>query len=88
MREQLLAAEQIQAIHWRDDALYLLDQRLLPQQQVWLAFDSAAGVARAIAEMIVRGAPAIGVAAAMGIALGMLHSPAASICRARISVLL
>ncbi|WP_374380396.1 S-methyl-5-thioribose-1-phosphate isomerase [Pseudomonas fluvialis] len=69
MREQLLAAEQIQAIHWRDDALYLLDQRLLPQQQVWLAFDSAAGVARAIAEMIVRGAPAIGIAAAYAVVL-------------------
>lgn len=70
MREQLLAAEKVQAIDWRDGALYLLDQRLLPQEQVWLRFDSAAEVARAISDMVVRGAPAIGIAAAYGVVLG------------------
>ena len=70
MREQLLAAEKIQAIDWRDGALYLLDQRLLPHEQVWLRFDSATEVAQAIGDMVVRGAPAIGIAAAYGVVLG------------------
>ena len=69
MREQLLAAEKVQAIDWRDGALYLLDQRRLPQRQTWLRFDSAAAVAEAIGEMVVRGAPAIGIAAAYGLVL-------------------
>ncbi|WP_277374481.1 S-methyl-5-thioribose-1-phosphate isomerase [Pseudomonas sp. AA-38] len=70
MREQLLAAEKVQAIDWHGGALYLLDQRLLPQEQVWLRFDSAAEVAQAIRDMVVRGAPAIGIAAAYGVVLG------------------
>ncbi|MGQ7957241.1 S-methyl-5-thioribose-1-phosphate isomerase [Pseudomonas sp. SP16.1] len=69
MREQLLAAEKVQAIDWRDGALYLLDQRLLPQRQNWLRFESAAAVAAAIRDMVVRGAPAIGIAAAYGLVL-------------------
>ncbi|MFI8747760.1 S-methyl-5-thioribose-1-phosphate isomerase [Pseudomonas sp. NPDC077186] len=69
MREQLLAAEKVQAIDWRDGALYLLDQRRLPQRQTWLRFDSAAAVAEAIGGMVVRGAPAIGIAAAYGLVL-------------------
>lgn len=70
MREQLLAVEKVQAIEWRDGALYLLDQRLLPHRQTWLRFDSAAEVADAIRDMVVRGAPAIGIAAAYGLVLG------------------
>ena len=66
MREQLLAVEKVQAIEWRDGALHLLDQRLLPHRQVWLRFDHAAEVADAIRDMVVRGAPAIGIAAAYG----------------------
>jgi methylthioribose-1-phosphate isomerase len=49
--------------------LFLLDQRLLPVQETWLAYDSAPAVAEAIRTMVVRGAPAIGVAAAFGMAL-------------------
>ncbi|MGL4315386.1 MAG: S-methyl-5-thioribose-1-phosphate isomerase [Pseudomonas sp.] len=71
MREQLLAAEKVKAIEWRDGTLYLLDQRLLPQREVWLAYDSAADVAEAIRNMVVRGAPAIGIAAAYGLVLGV-----------------
>ncbi|MDH1868527.1 S-methyl-5-thioribose-1-phosphate isomerase [Pseudomonas chengduensis] len=71
MREQLLAVEKVQAIEWRDGALYLLDQRLLPHRQAWLRFDSAAEVADAIRDMVVRGAPAIGIAAAYGLVLGV-----------------
>lgn len=71
MREQLLAVEKVQAIEWRDGALYLLDQRLLPHRQTWLRFDSATEVADAIRDMVVRGAPAIGIAAAYGLVLGV-----------------
>lgn len=71
MREQLLAAEKVTAIAWRDGALHLLDQRLLPFTQAWLAYDSAAAVAEAIRLMVVRGAPAIGIAAAYAVVLAV-----------------
>ena len=70
MRDELLAAEKVKAIEWRDGKLWLLDQRVLPREETWLAYDSAAGVAEAIRDMVVRGAPAIGIAAAFGLALG------------------
>lgn len=70
MRDRLLAAERLKAIEWREGALQLLDQRLLPREEVWLSCDSAAGVAEAIRSMVVRGAPAIGIAAAFGVLLG------------------
>ncbi len=44
----------------------MIDQRLLPAQEVWLSYDSYEGIADAIRDMVVRGAPAIGVAAAIG----------------------
>ncbi|UUT21612.1 S-methyl-5-thioribose-1-phosphate isomerase [Pseudomonas sp. T8] len=69
MRDRLLAAEKVKAIDWRDDALYLLDQRILPFEERWIAYTSAAGVAGAIREMVVRGAPAIGISAAYGVVL-------------------
>ncbi len=56
--------------------LRLLDQRALPGQLVYVDYDSPAGVADAIREMVVRGAPAIGVAAAYGLALAAQHSNA------------
>jgi methylthioribose-1-phosphate isomerase len=49
----------------------LLDQRLLPLEVVWRSFDSVADVAQAIREMVVRGAPAIGISAAYGVVLGL-----------------
>lgn len=69
MRDRLLAAEKVKAIDWRDGALFLLDQRLLPASETWLRYTDAAGVAEAIRSMVVRGAPAIGIAAAYGVAL-------------------
>ncbi|RRV06978.1 S-methyl-5-thioribose-1-phosphate isomerase [Pseudomonas sp. v388] len=69
MRDRLLAAEKVKAIDWRDDALYLLDQRVLPFEETWLAYTSAAAVAEAIRSMVVRGAPAIGISAAYGLVL-------------------
>ncbi|MDA8107517.1 MAG: S-methyl-5-thioribose-1-phosphate isomerase, partial [Betaproteobacteria bacterium] len=59
----------VEALRWRGDALELLDQRLLPAQSRYVACRSAAEVAQAIRDMVVRGAPAIGCAAAFGIAL-------------------
>lgn len=51
----------------------MVDQRLLPEQEIYREYSTAEEVAQAIEQMVIRGAPAIGVAAAMGIALGMLH---------------
>jgi methylthioribose-1-phosphate isomerase len=59
----------IEPIRWRGDAVELLDQRLLPEKLVYVTCKSAAQVAEAIREMVVRGAPAIGCAAAFGVAL-------------------
>src|SRR5438270_1661753 len=56
-------------LEWRDGALWLLDQRKLPGQVEELRVRSAEETARAIREMVVRGAPAIGCAAAYGLAL-------------------
>jgi len=59
----------IEPIRWKGDRLELLDQRLLPEQSVYLSCKTAADVAAAIRDMVVRGAPAIGCAAAFGFAL-------------------
>jgi len=63
-------------IEWRDDAVVMIDQRKLPVSEIYVSCRTAQEVARAIKTMIIRGAPAIGVAAAMGIALGMRRSKA------------
>ena len=57
------------AIVWRDGALELLDQRVLPRESVMRRYTGCAEVADAIREMVVRGAPAIGVSAAYGVVL-------------------
>jgi methylthioribose-1-phosphate isomerase len=59
-----------------DDVVVMIDQRKLPAEEVYVRCKTAAEVARAIKTMVIRGAPAIGVAAAMGIALGMRKSTA------------
>jgi methylthioribose-1-phosphate isomerase len=63
-------SEEIQPIRWRGDRLELLDQRLLPEKTEYVACRSAEEVAQAIRDMVVRGAPAIGCAAAFGVVLG------------------
>ena len=60
----------IEPLRWRGDALELLDQRRLPQELTYLRCTTAAEVAAAIRDMVVRGAPAIGCAAAFGVVLG------------------
>jgi methylthioribose-1-phosphate isomerase len=59
----------IEPIRWKGDRLELLDQRMLPDKTTYITCRSAAQVADAIREMVVRGAPAIGCAAAFGFAL-------------------
>ena len=63
-------------IDWKDDAVVMIDQRKLPSAEVYVTCRTANDVAKAIKTMVIRGAPAIGVAAAMGIALGMRRSKA------------
>ena len=63
-------------IDWQGDTIVMVDQRKLPVQEIYVKCKSAPEVARAIRTMVIRGAPAIGVAAAMGIALGMRRSTA------------
>src|SRR5947208_8569762 len=59
-----------------DDVVVMIDQRKLPTEETYVRCRTAAEVAKAIKTMVIRGAPAIGVAAAMGIALGMRKSTA------------
>lgn len=63
-------------IEWKGDCVVMIDQRKLPVVEVYVTCNSASEVAKAIKTMVIRGAPAIGVAAAMGIALGMRKSKA------------
>jgi len=60
---------ELTALRWRADRLELLDQRLLPAETRWLTLQTAAEVAAAIHDMVVRGAPAIGISAAYGVVL-------------------
>lgn len=61
--------DRVRAIRWQGDHLELLDQRLLPGRVEWMNCGTAADVAQAITDLVVRGAPAIGVAAAYGVVL-------------------
>ena len=64
------------SIRWIDGRVRMLDQRLLPAEVKYRDFDQCSDVASAIREMVIRGAPAIGVAAGFGLALAALHSKA------------
>jgi len=66
----------VEPIRWTRDGVVMLDQRLLPGEVVYHTYTDYRDVAKAIKDMEIRGAPAIGVAAAMGIALGVEHSHA------------
>lgn len=58
-------------VEWTDEGVKMLDQRLLPMEEKWLILKSYGEVADSIRDMVVRGAPAIGVSAAYGVALGV-----------------
>ena len=63
-------------IAWQDDDIVMVDQRKLPATEVYVTCRSVNDVAKAIKTMVIRGAPAIGVGAAMGLALGAARSKA------------
>ncbi|KAF0200701.1 MAG: methylthioribose-1-phosphate [Gallionellaceae bacterium] len=63
----------IETLRWFNNRLEMIDQRILPASFEYLSYDSAASVAGGIRSMVVRGAPAIGVAAAYGVALEALR---------------
>jgi len=65
-------------ILFENNVLKMIDQRLLPTEEVWLEYTDYQGVAEAIVTMVVRGAPAIGVAAAFGAAFGARDIEASS----------
>ncbi|HKZ78297.1 MAG TPA: S-methyl-5-thioribose-1-phosphate isomerase [Pyrinomonadaceae bacterium] len=69
----------IKTVEWTKDGVRMLDQRLLPQQEKYLLLRSYEEVAEAIKKMVVRGAPAIGISAAMGLALGARQSVGTSV---------
>jgi methylthioribose-1-phosphate isomerase len=69
----------IKTVEWTKDGVRMLDQRVLPEQETYLMLRSYDEVAEAIRKMVIRGAPAIGVAAAMGIALGASQSVGTSV---------
>jgi methylthioribose-1-phosphate isomerase len=63
-----------QPIEWTESGVVMLDQRRLPAEEISYTFTDYREVAKAITDMVIRGAPAIGVAAAMGAALGVQKS--------------
>lgn len=69
-----MIARMLPTIEWQSDCVVMVDQRKLPGQEVYVRCRTGAEVARAIKTMVIRGAPAIGVAAAMGLALAMQRS--------------
>lgn len=69
-----IQADADKAIVWANDRLYLLDQRVLPTEEIYLELQTAAATAAAITDMVVRGAPAIGVTAAFGVVLAARSS--------------
>jgi methylthioribose-1-phosphate isomerase len=64
----------VKTLEWKNDSVIILDQRLLPSKEIYRVYRNYKAVAHAIRAMVIRGAPAIGVAAAMGVALGALKS--------------
>ena len=69
----------IKTVEWTNEGVRMLDQRVLPAEEKYLILRSYEEVAEAIQKMAVRGAPAIGVAAAMGLALGASQSVGTSV---------
>jgi methylthioribose-1-phosphate isomerase len=66
-------------IEWTECGVSMLDQRRLPGEEIYYTYTTYHEVAKAIREMVIRGAPAIGVAAAMGVAIGVQNSSAKSL---------
>src|SRR5438128_905909 len=73
----------IQTLEWTEEGVRFIDQTKLPNEEVYVTCTTHQQVAEVIRNMVVRGAPAIGVAAAMGIALGVKNSKAENIDKLR-----
>ena len=71
----------VETIQWVDGAVVMIDQRRLPLEEAYVTCRTYEEVAEAIRNMTIRGAPAIGVAAAMGVALGVAHASAENLDR-------
>ncbi|TAM99963.1 MAG: S-methyl-5-thioribose-1-phosphate isomerase [Rhodanobacteraceae bacterium] len=69
VRGAAAAHDSLRAVQWKGDRLQLLDQRKLPFEEAWIDCRDATEVAQAIRDLVVRGAPAIGIAAAWGVVL-------------------
>src|SRR5437868_10116261 len=70
----VLSQSTFETIEWTAEGVVMLDQTRLPRETVFVTCRTYEDVADAIRSMVIRGAPAIGVAAAMGVALGALHA--------------
>jgi len=79
--------ENYRPLEWTDGVLRLLDQRLLPLEVVYLDYVDADGVAQAIRDMVIRGAPAIGVTAAYGLVLAAMQSRAVDVAGMRMEII-
>ncbi|MBT4668442.1 MAG: S-methyl-5-thioribose-1-phosphate isomerase, partial [Candidatus Ruthia sp.] len=66
-------SENIETLRWNKDCLEMIDQRILPTEFKYVSYTTANQVANGIRDMVVRGAPAIGCAAAYGVALAALN---------------
>src|SRR5512146_297691 len=73
----------VKTLEWTEEGVRFIDQRKLPMQETYVTCGTYEEVAEAIRNMTVRGAPAIGVAAAMGVALGVRESQAGHLAELR-----
>lgn len=73
----------VEPIQWTTAGVVMLDQRRLPREVIYHTYTDYREVAKAIKDMVIRGAPAIGVAAAMGVAIGVQHSKAETLNQLR-----
>ena len=69
-------ASSLRTVEWKDNKVIMIDQTKLPNQLVFVTYDDYNQVADAIRNLVVRGAPAIGVSGAFGLALAALQSKA------------
>jgi methylthioribose-1-phosphate isomerase len=83
---RLSSVDQVRALKWQGTYLSLLDQRQLPHHETWIQCHDATSVASAIRDLLVRGAPAIGIAAAYGVVLAarQLHDQTGKINSAQL----
>src|SRR5436305_806757 len=82
-QSQITQSQMVKTLEWTDDGVRFIDQRKLPTEETYVTCHDYEEVAEAIRNMTVRGAPAIGVAAAMGVALGVRDAEAGHVSELR-----